>query len=849
MSSLPYGFPGAEKLLRENVFLFVVDEDNDLSTLETFPTGVQVRVKITDSIVSVNGTRLQGAGLASATVGEDVVTPEVSLGPPPESQASITPSLGSTDVDTRQPIRMEFTEPIQPLTLSTLFGQSVPTLQSAVQIRFGPSSSPVQMPFSIEIPSVYDLTSYVLRPAYDFPGRGPLDDPCSTYARIDLQVFASQLEDLNANTNLLGTSSFYFTGAGVGVVNAPVAPDTIYIARAGGGEPALSIVDLNGFGGGTGSPEYDPAQPLSPGNSNYPNNPNQANGSLLTPPIRPGTCTFDGGSQGVFTLTRSSTLNDRLVQRPVVESVTDMAIGHALDTTFNNGPPPFGCQSGGGNSCASTGLKNVNPVLNGNNTLAPLQQGQFGAAAPGGENIISWAVHPNPPPLIFPPLCLSPYIGGQEPTSVDTQAAGVLNVLTPGAFPLGVFNVNGTGSSLPPSNLLVQEQNTWFEGPSSAAAAATNSCRNYQMRQQIGHFLYLCDRIRGEVVVLNSNRMTVVDRIDVPDPTAFAMSPNLDLLAVTNQSAGVVSFIDINPTSPNFHQVVRETLVGLKPRGIAWQPENEDILVCNEGENSVSVISAFSLEVRKVLKNQLGSPFDVVCTARQSGFGFNRGVYFAYILNSDGSVSIFESGPNGPGGWGFDEIIFKTPYRFNNPKAIQPDHINLASGVWIVHQGKMNPDGSLVPNTLNEGAVSNFVLTSGVPNPIPLSSNPGAASQRGMEWSITRSIGGDVLTGVPSDIAFDNQMNLGGLPNFSSPQFSSGSPAIINGKGLVKQGGVNSNEPRHMFLAIQQSSEGGGVVDVIDINTGARVDTNPFLDGTQSIPASGVTMVMDYWRQ
>ena len=30
------------------------------------------------------------------------------------------------------------------------------------------------------------------------------------------------------------------------------------------------------------------------------------------------------------------------------------------------------------------------------------------------ENIISWAPHPNPPPLQFPPLCATPFIGGQE---------------------------------------------------------------------------------------------------------------------------------------------------------------------------------------------------------------------------------------------------------------------------------------------------------------------------------------------------------------------------------------------------------------------------------------------------
>ena len=57
------------------------------------------------------------------------------------------------------------------------------------------------------------------------------------------------------------------------VVNAPVAPDTIYIARRGA-RAGISVIDLNGFGGGTGNPAYDPLNPVVEGNSNFPNNPN-----------------------------------------------------------------------------------------------------------------------------------------------------------------------------------------------------------------------------------------------------------------------------------------------------------------------------------------------------------------------------------------------------------------------------------------------------------------------------------------------------------------------------------------------------------------------------------------------
>ena len=60
---------------------------------------------------------------------------------------------------------------------------------------------------------------------------------------------------------------------------------------------------------------------------------------------------------------------------------------------------------------------------------------------------------------MFPPLCLSPYIGGQEPTSIDTTLVAV-NLLVPGPFPLGL-------PPIPPQGLLVKEQNNFFQGPSA----------------------------------------------------------------------------------------------------------------------------------------------------------------------------------------------------------------------------------------------------------------------------------------------------------------------------------------------------------------------------------------------
>ena len=344
---------------------------------------------------------------------------------------------------------------------------------------------------------------------------------------------------------------------------------------------------------------------------------------------------------------------------------------------------------------------------------------------------MSWAPHPNPPPLVFPPLCVSPAIGGMEPTSVDTT---VTNLLLPGATPLGIPD-----ACLPPQGLLTPEQNGFFQGP-SLPASDVSMCSTYALRQQIGHFLYLCDRVAGEVVVLNSNRMTVLDRIPQPDPTSLAMSPDLDFLAVTNQAAGTVSFISTDPNSSNFHQVVKVTSVGKSPTGITWESGNEDVFVCNSGDNTVSIISAFSLAVRKTLSNQLSGPFEVVTTPRQLGFGLFRGVYYAYILNSNGTVSLFESGPDGVNGWGFDEIIGQPEFTFDNPTDIAVDVSNINSAIWVAHQNPLDFDGS--PTGQTGGALSNMVLESGTIGIIPLDpgffANP---SLRDLNFAINASVG------------------------------------------------------------------------------------------------------------
>jgi hypothetical protein len=405
--------------------------------------------------------------------------------------------------------------------------------------------------------------------------------------------------------------------------------------------------------------------------------------------------------------------------------------------------------------------------------------------------------------------------------------------------------------NVPPAGLLSPEQNAFFEGPGIPLPTIT-PCVPYMIRQQIGHFLYIIDRGQHEVVVVNSNRMSVIDRIATPDPTSLGMSPNLNLLAVVNQLGNLVSFIDIDPASSTFHQVVHETVVGNRPRGIAWEPLNEDILVCNEIENTVSVLSAANLEVRKIVSSQLNLPFDVALTPRQVCWGFNRNVYFGYILNRNGRVAMFESGPNTVNGWGYDNVIGIATSTFLNPKAIQPDPDDLRSAVWIAHEGPIDPQSG-APGNLGVPALSKLVIVSGFNGVIPLNITIFLTPQfRDLFLGVEISLGANELSGLPVDIAFDDQRSYAGLPGFAS-NFSIGFGIPINGKQTVRGACPNvlpTSHPRYLFVAVPNPTQGTGLVDVIRIDQGnARIDTNPFHAGIQSIPTPNVQVLMNYFRQ
>jgi len=321
------------------------------------------------------------------------------------------------------------------------------------------------------------------------------------------------------------------------------------------------------------------------------------------------------------------------------------------------------------------------------------------------------------------------------------------------------------------------------------------------------------------------------------------MSPNLKVLAVSNFGANTVSFIDVDAGSVTFHQIIGETKVGNGPSALAWQPEGEDLLVVNSRSNSLSIIGGADLSVRKTLINQINQPVDIAVTLRPVNVGWNIQIYHAYILGADGRISIYESGPDGPNGIGFDDIVGSPDIaRFRGATAIQPDITSFNSAVWISHQ-----------DALGLGQISHLEMTASPVGPAPINQLQGGfilpPNFRDRTWTVNGRIGGSNpsnpnsprLSGnSPVDLAFDDMRNLGGLPGLQSSFVSNLSYAQHSGKGHVKVTPtgtlVPSVNPQLMFIALADT----GQIDVRNLSNGSLV---------RVIDAPGVSALRSYWSQ
>jgi hypothetical protein len=505
---------------------------------------------------------------------------------------------------------------------------------------------------------------------------------------------------------------------------------------------------------------------------------------------------------------------------PIVRDVTDIHIGAPLDLVFNN--------------------ENINRNASRSNQVNQL----LGIAMAG--NVITQPPVPNPPRLVFPPPNPNRAIFGEEPTV--KSSVGPPGALVTGGPPAGCASVGlnllvrGNPFSSVANELGVYGTSFMgvFVGPQPAPGSPPPPppfCP-FSSRQQVGHFLYVLDRDNRQVLVLNSNRFTVIDSIQLSDPVSMAMAPNMTRLAVTNFASASVSFIDIDPLSSTFHQIVTETTVEAGPTGVSWQPDGEDVLVVSTDANFLTIISALDFTVRRSLGGFLNAPIDVVATERYVGSGNASATYYAYVLNSNGTVAIYESGPDGVNGFGFNDII-GTVANATFPRA-RSMNLDFQTNFGAVFIGHTDENGL--------GQVSRLALTSTPVGQLPLNPTQGGfflpPTYRQKEWTVVQRFGGsvnpnNVMSGNSIiDIGVDDLTNLGGLQgqqNLVAPSYVA-TPYIHSGKHTLKQGLLAASNPRFLFIGLSDT----GNVDVYEIQTGSRVAT---------IPVPGVRVVANYWRQ
>jgi hypothetical protein len=796
-------FPGAADLVSRKSFTFVADTDNDLTSIETFPANRLLRIIVTNAVRNNVGRILEQEVGVATTVGSDPNPPEV-LGFTALPQ--IQPGNGQTGVDPTASILVRFNKPVQPGRVGTFFdpnlftpptgGVSLSVTAAAVTFGVIYYANPV---------SYGDLMSYIIRPAYSLPGN----------SRVDVSVLTTTITSLIGDPIGTLVTTSYTTGDGPGLVNAPVAPEAIYIG-IGGAQPGVSVLDLHGFGQGTGDPTL----------TRWPLNPNIGIPGVV-PSMAPGTSSLDAGGAGVLTLTQDTNGNTRLLRDPIVGDVTDIHLGAPLDLIFNN--------------------ENIN-----RNTTRANQINQLLGQAMSGNTITQPPI-PNPPRFVFPPPNPNRAIFCEEPavkSSFGPPGALVTGGPPSNCLPVGL-NLLVQGNPFSSVQNEIGVYGSLFMGvfvgpqPEPAPPPPPPPFCPFTSRQQIGHFLYVLDRDNRQVLVVNSNRFTVLDTIPLSDPVSMAVSPNMTRLAVTNFASASVSFIDINPLSANFHQVVAETRVETGPTGIAWQPDGEDVLVVSTDANFLTIISALDFTVRRTLGGFLNAPIDIIATERYVGHGNTSGVYYAYILNGNGTIAIYESGPDGVNGIGFNDIIGSvTNVNFPRARAMMYDMSGGFGGIFVGHTN----DNGL-------GQVSRLTLTSTPLGALPLNPVSGGfilpPTYRQKEWTVTQRFGGGVTATTPVkdamsgnsviDICFDDMINFGGAVGQASqlaPSFAT-TPYTHSGKHtlkIVNGAPTPAVQPRLLFVALSDV----GNVDVFELSTGTRIKT---------IPVPGVRTVTNYWRQ
>jgi len=336
--------------------------------------------------------------------------------------------------------------------------------------------------------------------------------------------------------------------------------------------------------------------------------------------------------------------------------------------------------------------------------------------------------------------------------------------------------------------------------------------------QPWGNFLYVADGDTNSVKVFNGYDFQLISSITGAGsmPSGLAISPDLEFLYVSDYLGQTVRRFYANPVGANFHSLANTIpLTGSGPRAISVQPANEDVFVCNYGDNSFSVLEpGAGIERSRFADSAAVGPEDVFITTRMLGPGL-PGTYWAFIINRfSGSVTIYESDSPAVPENGLQGVIKATFAGFSGP----------AGGCWNWQTfiGLTTEPGCFVANggapRVDELSLENFTLG-------PPPGFPGPPGQRNFRILKSYNSVGALANQNPSDVSIEN---LSGLYNVAAL-------------------GVNLNK------AVVEPTTGGGIPTFVLVSypsaglVGVWDYSGPALRSTASVP--GCDFMESYYDQ
>lgn len=460
-------------------------------------------------------------------------------------------------------------------------------------------------------------------------------------------------------------------------------------------------------------------------------------------------------------------------------------------------------------------------------------------------------------------IALNPTVNQSNPSAtVDVPflpLAGFTNVFDPNLPPLNYVQMGPPPETCTAYAVVLA---TFNSTPGNVSNPSFKKNALYQSRQQIGNYLFLTDGTNRVLHALNSNSMEVVESIELPDPYGLAVSPDLERLYVSNEGDDSVSVIDVDPDNATFLTETKRIPVGDAPRGISVQPNGEGIYVCNFLANSISIIDPIFNTVRKTLiTGSIKRPWDIVLGPREtnSSIAFNSGTFHGFISNNLGNnVLVYESGPDGLNGIGFDSIIgtvdADTTAQVGNPDFLQivsprgieldPNHpttdqFGVATiACFVAHQSQ---DGraaaSRIAYTADSSPGINFIL-----------GNPNFGSKTfeitSQYISTLNEVAFDVALPDYSRTKYEQQsfaddpglLNLGNLPIQTTPLMPRNAKYTFAPTTAGFTPSVPRWAPDRLYLSLA-----GGIIEVYDIKDGILLNT---IQAPQT-----VTRLAGYFRQ